>query len=67
MRFIFRSNNTSFTVFFAGTDVLQLGDDRRFQATYDSSIIEIYFLELFDSHIMFLNNGFICIMGMLNM
>ena len=26
---------------FAGTDVLQLGDDGRFQATYDCSIIEI--------------------------
>ena len=54
------------TSFFAGTDMLQLGDDGRFQATYDCSIIEIYQLEPCDSHIIFLNNGFICIMDKLN-
>ena len=31
-------------VFFAGTDVLQLGDDGRFQVTYDCSIIKIAIL-----------------------
>ena len=34
--------------FFAGTGVLQLEDDGRFQATYDCSISEIYRLEPFD-------------------
>ena len=29
-------------VFFAGTDMIQLGDDGRFQATYNCSIISIY-------------------------
>ena len=52
--------------FIAGTDVLQLGGDGRFHATYDCSIIEIYILELFDCHIIFLNNCFICIMDRIN-
>ena len=67
MRFVVRSNNVWLTVFFAGTDVLQLGGDGRIQATYDYSIIEIYLLEPWDSHVIFLNNGFICIIDTLNM
>ena len=46
--------------------MFQLGDDGRFQVTYDCSIIEIYRLGPLDSHIIFLNNGFICIVDMLN-
>ena len=42
------------------------GGDGRFQATYDCIVIEINRLEPCDSHIIFLNNGFICIMDMLN-
>ena len=60
--------------FFARTHMLrlQLGDDRQLHATYNCSIIDIYIyiyiyqLELFDSHIIFLNIGFICIMDILN-
>ena len=66
MRFVARSSNTWLTVLFAGTDVLQLGDDGRSQATYDCSITEIYRLERFDSHIIYLNNGFIGILSRLN-
>ena len=49
MHFVVRSNNAWLTVFLAGTDVLQLGDNGRFQATYDCNIMEIYRLEPFDS------------------
>ena len=35
-----------------------LGDDARFHATYDCNIIEIYRLEPFHSHIIFVNHGF---------
>ena len=38
---------------FAGTGMLQLGEDGWFQVTYNCNIIEIYQLELFDSHIIF--------------
>ena len=59
MRFVVKSNNAWLAVLFAGTDMFQLGDNGRFQAIYDCSIIEIYRLAPCDSHIIFLNNGFI--------
>ena len=45
---------------------LMNGNDGRFRATYECSIIDIYQLEPFDSHIVFLNNGLICIIDTLN-
>ena len=44
-------------------DMLQLG---RFKATYDRSIIDIYRLKPLDKQIIFPNNGFICIIDILN-
>ena len=45
MLFVVRSNNAWLTKFFAGIDVLQLGNDEWFQATYDCTVIEMYRLD----------------------